>query len=49
MTEERQRDLEIVKMRNAIDPKRFYKSNDLKVLPKYYQVSNKFVTEICIY
>lgn len=25
-------------MRSALDPKHFYKKNDLKVLPKYFQV-----------
>ena len=38
MTEERRRDLEVLQMRNVADPKRFYKKNDLKVLPKYFQV-----------
>merc|ERR1711874_780807 len=35
MTEERKRDLEIVQMRGALDPKKFYKKNDWKTLPKY--------------
>ncbi|MCP3661669.1 MAG: hypothetical protein GY696_04095, partial [Gammaproteobacteria bacterium] len=38
MTEERKRDLEIVQMRDSLDPKNFYKSNDRNVLPKYFQV-----------
>lgn len=38
MTEERRRDLEILQMRDALDPKRHYKSNDRTVLPKYFQV-----------
>ena len=38
MTEEVKRDLEILQMRNAIDPKRFYKKNDRSVLPKYFQI-----------
>lgn len=38
MTEETKRDLEVLQMRNVADPKRFYKKNDLKVLPKYFQV-----------
>ena len=25
-------------MRNVLDPKRFYKANDSKALPKYFQV-----------
>ncbi|XP_969663.3 deoxynucleotidyltransferase terminal-interacting protein 2 [Tribolium castaneum] len=38
MTEEVKRDLEILQMRSVLDPKRFYKKNDLKVLPKYFQI-----------
>ncbi|KAL1492076.1 hypothetical protein ABEB36_012571 [Hypothenemus hampei] len=38
MTEEVKRDLEIIQMRSVLDPKHFYKKNDLKVLPKYFQV-----------
>lgn len=38
MTEEKKRDLEIIQMRSILNPKQFYKKNDLKVLPKYFQV-----------
>ncbi|RZC38928.1 deoxynucleotidyltransferase terminal-interacting protein 2 [Asbolus verrucosus] len=38
MTEEVKRDLEVLQMRSVLDPKRFYKKNDLKVLPKYFQI-----------
>ncbi|KAK2705280.1 deoxynucleotidyltransferase terminal-interacting protein 2-like [Artemia franciscana] len=38
MTEEKKNDLEIIQMRSILDPKRFYKKNDMKVLPKYFQV-----------
>lgn len=38
MTEELKRDLEVLRMRHVLDPKRFYKKNDLKDLPKYFQV-----------
>ncbi|GAB6031457.1 hypothetical protein CHUAL_009226 [Chamberlinius hualienensis] len=38
MTEEVKDDLSILQMRSTLDPKHFYKSNDLKVLPKYFQV-----------
>ncbi len=38
VTEEQKRDLEILKMRGALDPKRFYKKNDSDALPKYFQV-----------
>lgn len=40
LTEESRRDLEVLQMRNALDPKRFYKKNDHGgELPKYFQVS----------
>jgi hypothetical protein len=38
LTEERKNDLMIVKMRDALDPKRFYSAPDLKGLPKFFQV-----------
>ncbi|XP_037820688.1 deoxynucleotidyltransferase terminal-interacting protein 2 [Lucilia sericata] len=38
MTEEMENDLKILQMRSVLDPKHFYKKNDLKVLPKYFQV-----------
>lgn len=38
MTEDLKRDLEVLRMRHVMDPKRFYKKNDLKDLPKYFQV-----------
>ena len=38
MTEEVKRDLEVLQMRNAIDPKKFYKKNDRNVLPKFFQI-----------
>ncbi|KAJ6658437.1 hypothetical protein lerEdw1_020141 [Lerista edwardsae] len=38
MTEELKNDLHALKMRAAMDPKRFYKKNDRKGLPKYFQV-----------
>ncbi|KAJ8942665.1 hypothetical protein NQ314_009987 [Rhamnusium bicolor] len=38
MTEEVKHDLEILQMRSVLDPKHFYKKNDLKVLPKYFQI-----------
>lgn len=33
MTEEIQRDLELLKMRSVLDPKRHYKNNDMKASP----------------
>ncbi|XP_046404032.1 deoxynucleotidyltransferase terminal-interacting protein 2 [Ischnura elegans] len=38
VTEEMKHDLEVLRMRSVLDPKHFYKKNDLKVLPKYFQV-----------
>jgi len=38
MTEERKLDLEVIQMRGAADPKRFYKKSDSKDLPKYFQI-----------
>jgi len=38
MTDERQQDLEILKMRKVLDGKTFYKKNDMEALPKYFQV-----------
>ncbi|XP_053104819.1 deoxynucleotidyltransferase terminal-interacting protein 2 isoform X2 [Hemicordylus capensis] len=38
MTDELKNDLRALKMRAAIDPKRFYKKNDREGLPKYFQV-----------
>lgn len=40
MTEEKLRDLEVIQMRSILNPKQFYKKNDLKVVPKYFQVSS---------
>ncbi|KAK6195908.1 hypothetical protein SNE40_001237 [Patella caerulea] len=37
LTEEKKNSLMVLQMRKALDPKRFYKSNDLKELPKYFQ------------
>jgi hypothetical protein len=38
LTDELKNDLEVLRMRSVLDPKHFYKKNDLKVLPKYFQV-----------
>ncbi|KAL2718952.1 deoxynucleotidyltransferase terminal-interacting protein 2 isoform X1 [Vespula squamosa] len=38
ITDEIKHDLEIIQMRSVLDPKHFYKKNDLKVLPKYFQI-----------
>ncbi|CAK1548141.1 unnamed protein product [Leptosia nina] len=38
LTPELKRDLQLLRMRSALDPKHFYKKNDMEVLPKYFQV-----------
>lgn len=38
MTDEVKNDLQLLQMRSVLDPKHFYKKNDLKVLPKFFQV-----------
>lgn len=38
MTDEMQRDLEVLKVRGALDSQRFYKKNDTSALPKYFQI-----------
>ncbi|XP_076821354.1 deoxynucleotidyltransferase terminal-interacting protein 2-like [Clavelina lepadiformis] len=38
LTEDVKRDLKILQMRSVLDPKRFYKHNDRKTLPKYFQM-----------
>lgn len=43
VTDEMKNDLEVLKMRSALDPKHFYKKNDFKSLPKYFQVSRFYI------
>ena len=43
VTEEIKNDLEILKMRGALDPKRFYKKSSNSEVPKYFQVISQFV------
>ncbi|CAG8436917.1 7625_t:CDS:2 [Ambispora gerdemannii] len=38
LTPELKRDLQVVKLRNVLDPKHFYKKEDSKQFPKYFQV-----------
>ncbi|CAB4483309.1 uncharacterized protein OCT59_004437 [Rhizophagus irregularis] len=38
ITPEIKRDLQIIKLRNVLDPKRFYKKDDSKGLPKYFEI-----------
>ena len=39
MTEDLKNDLTVLQYRRVLDPKRFYKAPDLKVLPKFFQVN----------
>jgi hypothetical protein len=43
ITPEIKRDLQIIKLRNVLDPKRFYKKDDSKGLPKYFEVNFNFL------
>ena len=38
ITPEIKRDLQLLKLRNVLDPKRFYKKDTDRKLPKYFQV-----------
>ncbi|XP_013144344.1 PREDICTED: deoxynucleotidyltransferase terminal-interacting protein 2 [Papilio polytes] len=38
INEDLKNDLQVLKMRSVLDPKHFYKKNDMEVLPKYFQV-----------
>jgi len=40
LTPELRADLKVIKMRGAMDPKRFYKKSDREGLPKYFQVGS---------
>ncbi|XP_023021778.2 deoxynucleotidyltransferase terminal-interacting protein 2 [Leptinotarsa decemlineata] len=49
MTEEVKQDLQVLQMRSVLDPKHFYKKNDLKVLPKYFQIGKVMDSPIDFY
>uniref|UniRef100_A0A0R3RN61 Fcf2 domain-containing protein n=1 Tax=Elaeophora elaphi TaxID=1147741 RepID=A0A0R3RN61_9BILA len=49
MTEERERDLEIIQMRGSIDSKAHYRKNDRSVLPKYFQIGTIIETKADFY
>ncbi|KAH8365212.1 hypothetical protein KR084_006010 [Drosophila pseudotakahashii] len=38
VTEEMRNELKIIQMRSVLNPKQFYKKNDLKYVPKYFQI-----------
>lgn len=49
MTEEVKHDLEVLQMRSVLDPKHFYKKNDMKVLPKYFQIGKVMDSPVDFY
>ncbi|XP_060068074.1 deoxynucleotidyltransferase terminal-interacting protein 2-like [Ylistrum balloti] len=49
MTEETKNDLTVLQMRRALDPKRFYKSNDIKTLPKFFQFGKVIESPVDFY
>lgn len=49
ITPEIKNSLEIIKMRSALDPKRFYKKNDMQALPKYFQMGKVVDTPLDYY
>lgn len=46
LTPDVENDLKVIQMRSVLDTKHFYKKNDLKVLPKYFEVSSCIVVYI---
>lgn len=38
VTEELKNDIQILQMRSALDPKKFYKRNEMKTVPKYFEM-----------
>ncbi|XP_011304395.1 deoxynucleotidyltransferase terminal-interacting protein 2 [Fopius arisanus] len=49
MTDEVKHDLEIIQMRSVLDPKQFYKKNDVKALPKFFQIGKVLDTPLDFY
>lgn len=49
MTDEAKNDLTVLQMRRALDPKRFYKSNDIKALPKFFQFGKVIESPVDFY
>lgn len=41
LTPELEKELKAIKLRGSVDPKRFYKANDSKELPKYFHVATE--------
>uniref|UniRef100_A0A0N5C9C8 Fcf2 domain-containing protein n=1 Tax=Strongyloides papillosus TaxID=174720 RepID=A0A0N5C9C8_STREA len=49
MTEEIKRDLEVIQMRGALDPKAHYKKNSSNELPKHFQIGTVIETKADFY
>ncbi|XP_063973266.1 deoxynucleotidyltransferase terminal-interacting protein 2 [Diachasmimorpha longicaudata] len=49
MTDEIKHDLEIIQMRSVLNPKQFYKKNDIKTLPKFFQIGKVVDTPLDFY
>lgn len=49
MTEDKKNDLTVLRMRNILDPKRFYKGFDTPALPKFFQVCFNPISYPCIF
>uniref|UniRef100_A0A8C5MJ48 Fcf2 pre-rRNA processing C-terminal domain-containing protein n=1 Tax=Leptobrachium leishanense TaxID=445787 RepID=A0A8C5MJ48_9ANUR len=49
LTDELKNDLKALKMRSALDPKRFYKKNDRDGFPKYFQVGTVVDSSVDFY
>lgn len=43
LSQELKGDLQVLKMRGSLDPKRFYKKNDRDGFPKYFQVTKNTI------
>ncbi len=48
ISQELKGDLQVLKMRGSIDPKRFYKKNDRDGLPKYFQVGKNSLLKLLL-
>jgi hypothetical protein len=49
ITQEIRHDLEVLKMRSVLNPKHFYKKNDMKALPKHFHVGKVIDSPIDFY
>lgn len=49
LTPEVRHDLQVIRMRSVLDPKHFYKKNDLKTIPKYFQIGKVMDSHVDYY